>query len=101
MHEFFVYERCITQNIYVVEQAAAGSYRHVSARIGPIVPAPHDSDSLATAIPDALNNGKSVAGSYTVPRATSNSTSTKAVGSAAFCNYRLEVETSRSRTFKT
>ena len=71
--------------IYVVEQSGTGVF---TARIATIKAAPYDSDSLGTAIQDALNNAKPTGiGAYTVTRATSNSSTTSAVGSAAFRYY--------------
>ena len=71
------------QNIYVVENPSGGTY---NARTTQIKAAPYDSDSFASAFQDALNAGKTVAGSYAVTRSTSNSSSS-AIGSAAFRFY--------------
>ena len=76
---------CDTSNnsIYLIENGSSGVF---SARIATIAPCPYDSDSLGSAIQDALNAGRAPGiGSYTVTRSTSNSsTSTTGVGSTAF-----------------
>ena len=75
-------------SIYLVENGSSGGFK---ARIATIAACPYDSDSLGSAIQDALNAGRSSGiGSYTVTRSTSNtSTTTTGVGSAAFRYYTI------------
>ena len=75
-------------NLYILEEANSGV---VTGRIAQIVSAPYDSDSFGQALQDALNNGRSVSGSYSVIRATSNASSVGAVGNAAFRFYTVNL----------
>jgi len=75
------------RNIYLIEYYTDNNKTKYAGRITQIKPGPYDSDSLATAIQDALNSNKTVTGSYAVTRSTSNVTSASAIGSAAFRFY--------------
>ena len=76
-------------SLYVWESPSTGVYK---ARIAQIVSASYDSDNFGIALQNALNDAsKTVNGSYTVTRATSNTSSGMGVGSAAFRYYTVSL----------